>query len=116
MKCKDCPRWQGLRNYSTWGDCHYVAFEVVNDLYYCLKYNGFGLFPPLDPHDFKYVASETAPNFHNIKIPKGVRIEYELVEDVWYNSNGEERVRKIQLPHFQTRKDYRCDTMCPLMP
>ena len=108
MKCKNCPNWQGTR-YSTWADCHYIAFKCVPDLYHCMKHNGFTLWPPFDPHDLKYVGWETIPNFHTIDLPKGVKMEYDLIEDVWYNINGEERVRKIKLPHFQTRKDYKCE-------
>jgi hypothetical protein len=61
------------------------------------------------------VVSETVPNFNNIKpLKMGVRIDYRLDKDVWYNSNGEERVRKVKLPYFQTHKEYDCDMLPPV--
>lgn len=108
MRCTDCPRWQGIR-YSQWADCHYVAFKLLPELRKAKKYNGFTLTPPLDPHDFKYVFSEDIPNIHKIPpLPTGVRLEYRKEKDVWYNENGEERIRTVKYPYFQTRYDYDC--------
>lgn len=110
MKCKDCPRWQGIR-YSHWADCHHIIFYMVPELGELVKYNGFKVTPPFDPHDFKYVDGTQVPNFHKIRsIPNGVRLQYEMTKDVWYNDNGEERIRNVKLPHFQTYKNF----VCPL--
>jgi hypothetical protein len=108
MSCAKCPRWQGTRR-STWADCNYVVCTLVPNWKRLRTRFGFPLRVPFDPHDCKYVDPLLRTVLEKrVVLPKGVRSETIKEDDIVYDDQGGERVGKVKVTYFQTRKDYDC--------
>jgi hypothetical protein len=64
--------------------------------------------PPFDPHDCKYYEPMLARDMLKVDLPKGVRRDVKVEEDINYDEHGGERVCKAKIVYFQTHKDYDC--------
>jgi hypothetical protein len=110
MRCKDCPKWQGSRR-SKWGDCYCVVGELFPQLYRVehLFREGIRWTTPFDPHDCKYYDPLIRTFFEKMAVvPDGVRKQTVTEDDIVYDEQGGERVGRVKVTYFQTRRDYSC--------
>lgn len=63
---------------------------------------------PFDPHDCKYYEPMLARDMLKVDLPKGVRRDVKVKEDIMFDEHGSERVCKAKIVYFQTHKDYDC--------
>jgi len=113
MTCNNCAHWQcpnKLRNKNRWSDCYRVIGYLTPEILRIKTRFGFYITLPWSPHDSKYIDGMLI----KMNLDDGVRIEMVTKEDVVYDTEGNERRKKVKLPFYQTHKDYGCEMYTPL--
>ena len=114
MQCKDCKYWQGHKH-SQWGDCYRVIQHLSRGILTANLVIGDDVVvwfqPPFDPHEVKYwQASESFKKEYKkllkMELPDGIRKLKQRRDDIKYDAGGGERVGRVTLHFFQTRRDY----------
>jgi hypothetical protein len=99
VKCNECKRWQGRRDFSTWGNCHYVIRYLIPDFDNIRDRFGFNISLPFDPHDTKYLIDKM-PTPHSCDLGDGVRIVTRKEKDTVYDDDGNERTKTVRLDYY----------------
>ena len=107
MRCHECVRWQGRKGHK-FGDCYCILDIIIPDVINMCNFFGFKLRTPFDPHDCKYFDPFLRKQLEAVAVPKGVRKDIRLEEDIIYDEQGGERIAKVKVTYFQTHRDFSC--------
>jgi hypothetical protein len=104
--CATCPHWQGTAH-SKWGDCYYIIGILWPKTLTLMNRFGHPLRIPFDAHDIKYF-DEKVYKYLDFNLPDGVRYEIRKENDLTFDEEGNERIRRVKLCYFLTRRDFVC--------